>query len=459
MKKSINRTVSNISVIVIFIGVFLLSVSHAEEQKNIFKLGVEKQISSPNMDCNLLGVGGDSNKSIYNFEYPKLIMPNKGKPIIAFVDMQSANLYLAEIADQNVNILYNQPSLDVNNQLRWPVIFEKGDKVYFAQLSSEGYKKPTSWVKVYLFDKENKKLDLVADKTFKLGNRCELWSIYPYNSNYMLIGKCEYIALRYIPTILLGGVPEFWHNASFLLDSKGDKELTMQSIEEKGCYNVNNQVYDVSKSGAIHAAWIRDTSTFGGAHDEIVYLRTNKIGANWSPPIDLYSVKNVKPIKSYINDHINNLSLASYDNSSYVLWQDRAKGIFFSEINNGEKIELTQIGSTKDINHIIPLASTIKVTADNDGNAYALWAENSWIDFKSYDYKLQFRARINGQWMPQQTINQGSGVVKVPDMKVDKEGTVHITYIKSMSENVPYGKYGCFYMKLERQDKKVQAAK
>jgi hypothetical protein len=157
----------------------------------------------------------------------------------------------------------------------------------------------------------------------------------------------------------------------------------------------------------------------------------------------LYSVKNTE----VINHRIINLSLASYGNSSFLLWQDREKGIFFLELNNGNKIELTQISDGKEIDFIQPLAvaSTAKVAADNYGNAYVLWIQNS-----GCDYKLYFKARIGGRWTKEQAINQGSGYLKLPDMKVDHEGIVHITYIRSLDPHKPLGKYGCFYLKLKR---------
>jgi hypothetical protein len=367
---------------------------------------------------------------------------------------------LTEITDQDVITLFKQPSHDLNSWMRWPVIFEKGSKIYFVLLSEDLQKSINRGIKVYFFDRENKKLNLEEDKMINLGTRCSLWGIYPINSNFMLIGRCNYFCLRYTPLfLLLATPPTFYHNTSFLLESNkdSDKELIKQPIEEPGCYNVKNQVYDVSPSGAIQAAWVRNTTGVVLKHDETIYLSTNSGGAHWSNPIELYSVKNTE----VINNQINNLSLASYGNSSYVLWQDREKGIFFSELNNGKKSELTQLSDMKEVSFTQPLelATRIKVAADNNGNAYALWIENSSNDYTSYDYKVYFRARINGQWMPEIIINKGAGLVTLPDMKVDKEGNVHITCIKSISKNVSHSQYGCFYMKLERQDKKNQITK
>lgn len=431
----------------------LLLVPGAEAQMNFFKIGLEKKISSQDMDCNYQNE--DHWKFTYNFEYPKLILTNNDNPIVAFVDEKSKNIFLTEISNQEVNNLYTQSSHDVESWRRWPIIFEKENKIYFALLLEDS-RKWTSEVKVFLFDRENKKLNLEEDKVFKIGTRCHLWGIYPYKSNFMLIGNCSYICLRHIPLFLLGSPPYFQHNASFILDSNenSEKELARQSIEGQGCYSVYNQVYDISMSGMIQSAWVRNTTSVGIKHDEIIYLSTNKDGTQWSPPIELYSVKDVELINGYISVHINNLSIASYGSSSFLLWQDREKGIFFSELNNGKRIEFTQITDRKEVDFIqtLAVASTIKVTADNVGNAYVLWIQNS-----GRDYKLYFKARIDGQWTPEVIINQGPGHLTLPDMKADKEKNIHITYIKSVNPEKAYKtigeiKYGCFYMKLERKD-------
>ena len=135
------------------------------------------------------------------------------------------------------------------------------------------------------------------------------------------------------------------------------------------------------------------------------------------------------------------------------MWQDRVKGIFFTEIRDDKIIETTKISDIKKIDIFeepLRLASTLKITSDKYGNAYALWAQNT-----GRDYQLFFKARINGKWMDEIVINRGSGYIKLPDIKVDNMGTIHISYTKSINPNEPrrtigVGKYGCFYLKLER---------
>lgn len=227
-------------VIFLMIWAVLLLVYSAEAQMNLFKIGKEKQISTTDMDCNYQSE--DHWKSTYDFDYPKIILKNDSIPLIAFVDEKSKQLFLAEISNQDSKIIYKQPSHDIKSWRRWPIIFEKENKIYFAQLSVDS-RKSTSAVIVFLFDQPNKKLNFEEEKVFELSPRCYLWGVYPCNSNFMLIGKCRYNCLRHIPLFLLGGPPIFNHNASFTLNSHKDTVLERHSIEEQGCYNVFNEVY------------------------------------------------------------------------------------------------------------------------------------------------------------------------------------------------------------------------
>lgn len=138
--------------------------------------------------------------------------------------------------------------------------------------------------------------------------------------------------------------------------------------------------------------------------------------------------------------------MASSGDSAFVLWQDMKKGIFLSEIAPGNKVDTVTISEKKEgslSQEPMAVASTIKVASDKSGNVYVLWAQSF-----SKEYKLYFKARIDGKWSSEMIVNQGSGRLKLPDMKVDEKGKVHITYIKSIDPEKPNGKYGCFYMSI-----------
>ena len=48
-------------------------------------------------------------------------------------------------------------------------------------------------------------------------------------------------------------------------------------------------------------------------------------------------------------------------------------------------------------------------------------------------------------------VNNGRGILDLPEIKVDNRGAIHIAYVKSMDSKDPkYGKHGCYYMKLEK---------
>jgi hypothetical protein len=160
--------------------------------------------------------------------------------------------------------------------------------------------------------------------------------------------------------------------------------------------------------------------------------------------MELYSAKGKDALH-----YINNLSLAVYGNAAYLLWQDIEKGFYFAEIIDGANYEVTEITDIKrpsgNSNYIevLPDASTAKIASDNNGNVYALWLVNS-----GRDYQMFLKARINGIWTDASVINSGVGIVKLPDMKVDNKGMIHIAYIKYIEQGSKED-FACFYLNVE----------
>ena len=168
--------------------------------------------------------------------------------------------------------------------------------------------------------------------------------------------------------------------------------------------------------------------------------------------VEIYSAKNINIATDPYNT-IDILSQASFGNTAFIVWQDLKKGIFFTEIRDGVKKENVKIGNIiKPVgyNHSPRGASDIKIASDNKGNIYVLWAQNS-----GSDYQLFLKARIDGKWTEESIINKGDGYLNLPDMKIDNKGTIHITYVKPLNPHEPRktssgGKYGCYYMKLDK---------
>ena len=104
----------------------------------------------------------------------------------------------------------------------------------------------------------------------------------------------------------------------------------------------------------------------------------------------------------------------------------------FEEIKDGTQrgiIKLDEAKVTDEIAEYLLAASTAKLTVDEQGNVYALWVRN----FRS-QYQIFLKSRVNNKWVQKTSISSGTGIVKLPDMKVDKKGTIHIIYIKKTSE-------------------------
>lgn len=411
---------------------FFVMACNAEGESNYFKIHDEVRISSVAMNCNYQLE--DYAKYGYNFKYPKLIITDDRNPLIAFIDEKSEQLIFADVADNDVKIVQSYPSIDNSFWNKWPIIFIRENKIYLASFPERRDR-----VKIYLFDRDTKRLYLQTDRLFNISEHCSLSSIYPYQENYMLAGNCSFFCLRYLPYIF-GNLPTFVHNASFLLNE--NKILERQSTEEEGCFSAYNSEYAVSKSGIIYSAWMRDTHTVKPKRDEMIFYSINRDGTKWGKPIKLYLVKDTDTWRQ-----LNNLSLASSTNSAFLLWQDFGKGIYFAEIRDGNKHDVVEISDMKKTTDVtqepLEFASTIKVASDNVGNAYALWTMNS-----GHNYQLFFKARINGKWTKLLKVSSGCGFLKLPDMKIDKKGKVHITYIRSMQLDEPRDKFGCYYIKL-----------
>jgi hypothetical protein len=426
--------------------VILISVSFAEEN-NLFRIYDETRISSIDMDCNY--VNEDHGKYHYNFEYPKLIITDDSKPLITFVDEKSKKLIFAVIANQDVNTFSSLPIAAGDGYWReWPIVFSKDNKIYIASIPGlRATSEENARIKVFLLDKDSKTLHLYTDKPLSINKRCSVSGIHQYSDKFTLVGKCNYVCWRYLPHMLMTtNFPVFYHNVSFLFD----KEVLMEGlpIEEEGCFTVRNDEYVVSKAGVIYGAWVRDTKAVAPLFDQMIYYSISKDGIKWGSPVEIYSLKDTKTYLELIN-----MSLAGSNKSAFLLWQDFEKGIYFAELYDEKKSEITKISDSKKFNMIneepLVRASTVKVASDTSGNAYVLWTQNN-----GRDYQLFFKARINGQWSSELIINKGTGFLKLPDMKVDKDGFIHITYIKSMDEHdLKYGKYGCYYMKLEKIQK------
>lgn len=438
------------TVLLIFFGAPML-VWGAEKQENLFKVENELQISTDDMDCNYQIKTEEFGKRAYNFEYPKLIVNDGSDPLIAFVDEKSDKLIFAEIVNHDVRNVYSLPSSQEHRYQRWPVVFSKGNQTYFS-LFSENDKKSYRKIKIFLFDSINKKLQLQKEEPFNTNQPCDVWGVYPYKKNFMIISTCSDICWYRAPRLLFHGEAIFFHNASFNLG--GNKKLSRQSIENKGCYSVYKQAYDSSISGTIHAAWVRfDKSSGRYSHDEIVNYSSNKDGNKWEPHVEIYSAKNIG-IDAEPYHQIEDLSLASFGKSAFILWQDVKSGIFFTEIRDGIKkddLKISNIIQPVDYNDPLGDASDIKIASDHKGNVYALWTQNS-----GRDYRLFIRARIDGKWTEEIIINKGDGYLKLPDMKIDNKGAVHITYIRSVHPYEPRktqwgGRFGCYYMKLMRR--------
>ena len=276
--------ISQVMILLMFFAV-PISVCGAEKKENVFKAENELKISIDDMDCNYHSE--DRSKTFYNFEYPKMITNDGSNPLIAFIDEKSDRLIFVEIANRDVKIEYSLSSSKEHSYQKWPIISSKGNQIYFSYFSDVDAKSGEK-IKIFLFDSNNNKLYL--QKVEPLQIPCYPWGVYPSKDNFMVIGTCSDFCWHRLPLLRFHGEAIYFHNASFNLG--GNKKLSRQSIEDKGCYHVWSPVYDSSTSGTIHAAWCSVNKIDSGAtHDETVYYSQIRTGISGNVSRDIFGEK------------------------------------------------------------------------------------------------------------------------------------------------------------------------
>jgi hypothetical protein len=433
-------------------SLFPFAAANGEKWNIKYNIYDEIKISSNEMNCDYSLE--DYRRLSYDFEYPKLIIKEKGSPIIVFVDENSNELVFVEISGKSITIINSIPSFGENLFEKWPVVFEKEDEIHLAVMKKilinkkwqyqvrllllEGHNR-FSLKKEYLLTHEE-----VIDDSFLSG-------IYPYSKvdNKFIAVGWFYKSYFHPLSLFSGDFPTFKKNFSLIWGN--NKNIIYNPIEEKGWFGAYKRVYAISDSEIVHSAWIRNTSRVGlsSKHNEAVYYSENsenKDEIEWKKPLEIYSVKGTEEI-----DQIRNLSLSSHGHSAFLLWQDIEQGFYFAEIKDGIQYEISKISDIKHVKlasetpkYIESLygASTTKVAVDHNGNVYALWAWNSELK-----YHIFLKSRVNGKWTQTIVINSGFGTVKLPDLKVVEKGIIHVVYIKE----TPKEKYACYYLKIDSE--------
>ena len=385
----------------------------------------------------------DYGKNFHNFEYPKLVMLDSDEPLVAYIEEHEKKLIFTKILDEGFQIVYNLSHFD-KRYWEWPIITVRNGRIYLALIPPIGPSDNHDRMQVFLLDTASGQLTSHREWTADLKKDHSVTGLYPYGDRFIGTASYSQICLHYLPFLVFGKMFVFHHNSSFVLD---DKDVSKpQPIDHRGCFSAQEAEYAVSDSGWIHGAWIRDTSAAFPPHDETIYYSYTKDGFAWEDPIELYTIRDTS-----IHGQLEHVSLASGGSSALLLWRDIESGIFFSEMKDGKEVESVKISDIRKMK--IPSeplwsASSIKVAADSRGNAYCLWVQNT-----GREYRLYFKARINGKWTPGLIVNSGTGYVKLPDMKIDKRGKIHVVYLKSRyPEEARPVKFDCYYMAIERQE-------
>jgi hypothetical protein len=431
------------------------------EDNVVFQISDEVQISTQDMDCDYSLE--DYARLSFDFEYPKIMVKDNESIIVTFIDTKLNNIVFMNVLESGNKIIARLPAFEKNRFERWPIIISKGNNLYLATkkeiTTTDGLQ---FHIQLFLLNERDNKLDVKSSiflrekallPQLKLDKDTRLYisGIIPLEislNRFMAVGG--YVESHFHPLALISGhLASFEKNFSVSLNNGkiGDAAI----IEKKGWFEARNRIYAATDTriGTAYSAWIRNTSRpgFSDKHNEMVCYSKSKGESKWTEPSEVYSVIDTKTL-----DRIRGLSMAAANESLYMIWRDLEKGIYVSEIDNRNRNETTQIAdvtpSSACLDGIEPLygASTEKLAVDQQGNIFILWIDNF-----ECQYKVTLKARINGQWSQPVAIKSGQGVVKLPDIKVDKRGVIHIAYVKKMGKD----KFGCYYVKVEKKEKVI----
>jgi hypothetical protein len=409
----------------IFCIYFLLTAQEIKSAEILLppKAYSEIQVSSADMMCDYKYE--DYEKRWFDFEYPKVILTENENPIIAFIDEKLEKLIFAEVSEGSVNYLKSIPKFgeEEYSWKKWPIIFVKNNKIYVAIKKEKKWYEKTE-VRIFLFDRKTKELSLQEDISL-LHDSAAFYSknIYPYKDSYITVAYGDASCWSELGTFLTTGhVVTFRKQYSLLWNNKASQD---KQVVDEGCFKEKMSAYSVSDSGVFQSAWIRNTTrqSISLEYDDTVFYAENKTGNKWGKPLKVYPTENTN-VSRYIKD----LSMTNYKQSTFILWQDLHKGYFFAEVKDGVLKEVKKIHDPQSALSDFPLGGSLeaKITSDDNGNIYCLLS----IQYGSRreECQLILKSRINGKWLEDIVINDE--VARLPDIKVDKKGIIHIAYIK-----------------------------
>lgn len=245
--------------------------------------------------------------------------------------------------------------------------------------------------------------------------------------------------------IFSGEFPSFTKNFSISFRDQAVGDL--QKIEDDGRFGGSDSfIYEQSEYGEFYSAWIRNNKHIAITNNtwfESICL-SKKIGyAKWDNPKVIYTINNIN-----IDPQLKNLSIATCGKSLFVIWEDSSAGILFADINNDIIAKPIIISGNKYITALSPNYNqsdflwnmhTSKIVVGENGDIYVLWIQNI-----GKMHKIALSIRRGLKWEEPLIISEDIGPVKLPDILIDENNKVHITYIKKYD-----GRWDCYYRKVD----------
>lgn len=365
--------------------------------------------------------------------YPRLILSDNKPPLVSYVDYREHKAYFTELTDKGPNILATLPTFGGFLDM----LQSNSDKQYLATKENRDELKQ---IKLFLFDREKKEINLQREYSFKISGKGKNeyigTGLFPFRNKFLVFG--EYEERYFFPWVFVGGEPLLcWKPFAVILD---DSE-TVESwpIEESGRYATYDLQISLSKSGRVRAAWIRRKMHLDSTVDEIICFSESEDGMQWTKPLQVYTLKREK----HSRDEIRDISLVGYGKKVFVFWRITEKGEFLAEIEGNQVQNIKQISGKEREQVKIDDAverSPATMAVDHQGNLYVLSVVNS----APKRYRMFLKARINGEWTKEAVISEDTAnFVQSVDLKIDVNGAIHVVYYLG-------GGRASYYMKVTR---------
>ncbi|MHA2357534.1 MAG: hypothetical protein ACXABK_02040 [Candidatus Heimdallarchaeaceae archaeon] len=214
------------------------------------------------------------------------------------------------------------------------------------------------------------------------------------------------------------------------------------STESTGFSNMPELAFD--KTGNVHFVWTDTTDISGAGTDyDIFYKFWNITSDIWSSAMLISDVSNAHSYRpTIVIDEFDTIHIAWYDYEPY-LSSGPDPDIYYRNYDSGTWSTIQLISQES-----IGTSSALAMDADNHGNVYITWHDNTAYNSSGTDNDIVFRYwnKAKSSWSPINVISTESDYDSTyPTLKVDSVDNVHVAW-RDISDYLWAGpEYDIFY--------------